>query len=78
MLSGLTKTEFVGDIKVVGTNDIGQQVDFDATVSFVPSGEFRFITDEDEFSTIEIECEVQKDANGAFGVWTIRDETPTA
>jgi hypothetical protein len=78
VLSGLTKTEFVGDIKVVGTNDIGQQVDFDATVSFVPSGEFRFITDEDDFSTIEIECEVQKDANGAFGKWTVRDETPTA
>ena len=77
-LSGLTKTEFTGDIKVVGTNDIGQQVDFDATVSFVPSGEFRFITDEDNFSTIEIECEVQKDANGAFGVWTVRDETATA
>jgi len=72
-LSGLTKTEFTGDIKVVGTNDIGQQVDFTATVSFVPSGDFRFITDQDDFSTIEIEAEVQKDGTGAFGVWTIRD-----
>lgn len=77
-LSGLSKTEFTGEIKVVGTNDIGQQVDFLATVSFVPSGDFRFITDTDDFSTIEIEAEVQKDANGFFGVWTIRDETPTA
>ena len=77
-LSGLSKTEFTGEIKVVGTNDIGQQVDFLATVSFVPSGDFNFITDEDNFTAIEIEAEVQKDANGFFGVWTIRDETPTA
>jgi hypothetical protein len=72
-LSGLSKAEFTGEIKVVGTNDIGQQVDFVANVSFVPSGDFNFITDEDEFTMIEIEAEVQKDANGAFGVWTIRD-----
>jgi len=77
-LSGLSKTEFTGEIKVVGTNDIGQQVDFLATVNFVPSGDFSFITDQDDFTKIEIEAEVQKDANGFFGVWTIRDETPTA
>ena len=77
-LSGLSKTEFTGEIKVVGTNDIGQQVDFLATVSFVPSGDFNFITDEDEFTVIEIEAEVQKDANGFFGVWTIREEAATA
>jgi hypothetical protein len=77
-ISGLSKTEFTGDIKVVGTNDIGQQVDFLATVSFVPSGDFSFITSEDNFTTLEIEAEVQKDASGAFGIWTVRDETPTA
>jgi hypothetical protein len=77
-LSGLSKTSFTGEIKVVGTNDIGQKVDFDATVSFVPAGDFSFITDEDEFTVLEIEAEVQKDANGAFGIWTVRDETPTA
>lgn len=75
-LSGLTKAVFEGDIKVVGTNDIGQQVDFTATVSFVPSGDFSFITDADDFTTIEIEAEVQKDeTTGAFGVWTVRDPT---
>ncbi len=77
-LAGLSKLEFSGVIKVVGTNDIGQQVDFLATVSFVPSGDFSFITDADEFTVIEIEAEVQKDANGNFGVWTIRDEGVTA
>ena len=50
VISGLSKAEFKGDIKVTGTNDIGQQVDFEATVSFVPSGDFSFITAEDEFS----------------------------
>ena len=44
-----------------------------ATVSFVPSGDFSFITDADDFSTIEIEAEVQKDTDGFFGVWTIHD-----
>jgi hypothetical protein len=72
-LSGLTKAEFTGDIKVVGTNDIGQQVDFTATVSFVPSGDFSFITDADDFSTIEIEAEVQKGTTGEFGIWTIHE-----
>lgn len=76
-LDGLKKTEFIGDIKVVGTNDIGQQVDFDATVSFVPEGDFSFITAEDEFTILEITAEVQRDANGSFGRWTVRDETPT-
>jgi hypothetical protein len=77
-LTGLSKAEFTGDIKVVGTNDIGQQVDFLATVSFVPSGDFSFISDGDDFSVIALEAEVQKDANGHFGVWTIRDETVSA
>jgi hypothetical protein len=71
ILSGLSKALFTGDIKVVGTNDIGEHVDFIATVSFVPAGDFRFITDADNFSTIEIEAEVQKDTSGAFGIWTI-------
>ena len=73
-IDGLTKAEFVGDIKVVGTNDIGQQVDFEATVSLVPSGDFSFITAEDEFTVITIQAEVQKGATGEFGKWTVRDE----
>jgi hypothetical protein len=72
IITGLSKSEFIGDIMVVGTNDIGQQVDFLATVKFVPSGDFNFITDADDFTTIELEAEVQKDANGFFGIWTIR------
>ena len=76
-LSGLTKTEFTGDILMTGTNSIGQKVDFAATVSFVPDGDFSMITDEDNFSIIEISAEVQKDADGAFGVWTVHDTVVT-
>jgi hypothetical protein len=72
-LSGLSKSVFTGDIKVVGTNAIGQTVDFLATVSFVPSGDFSFITDADDFTTIEIEAEVQQGIAGDFGVWTIHE-----
>jgi hypothetical protein len=57
--------------------NIGQQVDFVAAIKFVPSGDFNFITDGDDFTTIELEAEVQKDANGFFGIWTVRDTTPT-
>ena len=77
-ISALSKTEFTGTIKVVGTNDIGQQVDFVGDVSFIPSGDFSFITAEDEFTTLELEAEVQKDVGGNFGIWTVRDETPSA
>jgi len=72
-INGLSKTEFTGDIKVVGTNDIGQKVDFVATVSFVPSGDFSFITDEDDFSVVAIASKKKKDTDGFFGVWTIHD-----
>src|SRR5580765_4349050 len=72
-INGLSKAEFIGDIKVEGTNDIGQQVDFTATVSFVPAGDFSFITDSDDFTVIELEAEVQKGTDGFFGVWTVRD-----
>jgi len=77
-IEALQKTEFVGDIRVVGTNDVGQRVDFDATVSFIPEGDFSFITDADEFTTLELTAEVQRDVNGSFGRWTVRDETVSA
>jgi hypothetical protein len=72
-IAGLTKTEFTGQINVTGTNDIGQQVDFDAAISFVPAGDFSFITDQDKFTVIELDAEVQKGADGSFGMWTVRE-----
>jgi hypothetical protein len=75
-ITGLTKAEFTGTLKVVGTNDIGQHVGWEGDISFVPSGDFSFITDSDDFSTLELEAEVQKAVDGSFGVWTV--EEPTA
>jgi hypothetical protein len=77
-VSAFKKTEVAGVIKVVGTNDIGQQVDYQGRISVNPTGDFSFITDEDDFSTLEIEAEVQRDDNGNFGVFTVRDENATA
>lgn len=72
------KTEIAGIWRVVGTNDIGQRVDFEGRASVNPTGDFSFITDADDFTSLEIECECQKDSNGSFGVFTVRDENVTA
>jgi len=71
-VSAFKKTEIAGIIKVVGTNDVGQQVDYEGRISVNPTGDFSFITDADDFSKLEIECEVQKDTAGNFGVFTVR------
>src|SRR3954468_7658304 len=57
-ISAFKKTEIAGIIKVVGTNDIGQHVDFEGRISVTPQGSFNLITDKDDFSTLEIEAEV--------------------
>jgi hypothetical protein len=77
-VAAFQKTEKAGIFKVVGTNDIGQQVDFEGRASVNPTGDFSFITDADDFSTLEIECEVQKGDDGNFGVFTVRDENVSA
>jgi hypothetical protein len=73
-VSAFKKLEVVGTIKVEGTNDIGQHVDFTGRISINPTGDFSFITDADDFSTLQIEAEVQKDdTTGDFGVFTIHE-----
>lgn len=71
------KTEVAGIVKVVGTNDIGQHVDFEGRISVIPSGSFSFISDKDDFSTLQIEAEVQKGDDGEFGTFTIHDVLPS-
>jgi hypothetical protein len=75
-LPGLTKAEFNGTLQVIGTNDIGQHVSWTGDISFIPSGDFRFITDADDFSTLVLEAEVMKAADGSFGTWHIAEPTP--
>jgi hypothetical protein len=73
-VSAFKKTEIAGIIKVEGTNDVGQHVDFTGRISVNPSGDFKLITDSDDFTTLEIEAEVQKDdTTGDFGVFTVHE-----
>ena len=73
-VSAFKKTEIAGIIKVEGTNDVGLLVDFTGRISINPTGDFSFITAEDNFSTLEIEAEVQKDdTDGTFGVFTVHE-----
>jgi hypothetical protein len=73
-VTAFKKLEIVGIIQVVGTNDIGQKVDFTGRISVNPTGDFSFITDADDFSTLQIEAEVQRDdTDGTFGVFTINE-----
>lgn len=74
-VSAFKKTEIAGVIKVVGTNDIGQHVDYTGRISVNPTGDFSFITDADDFTKLEIEAECQKGDAGDFGVFTIHDTT---
>jgi hypothetical protein len=69
-VSAFKNTEIVGEIKVEGTNDIGQKVSYLGTISIVPSGQFSFITAEDAFTVLELQAEVQKDVDGNYGVFT--------
>jgi len=76
-VAAFKKTEIAGIFRVVGTNDIGQHVDYEGRASVNPTGDFSFITDADDFTTLEIECECQKSDAGDFGIFTIHD-TATA
>ena len=69
-INAFQSTEITGEIKMVGSNDIGQQVTFLGTISIIPSGAFSMITAEDEFTTLELTAEVQRSDDGDFGVFT--------
>ena len=71
VIGGLSKANFTGTIKVVGTNDVGHKVDFQGDVRLSPTGNFEFITSDDKFSVLTINADVIKDAGGNFGIWTV-------
>lgn len=73
-IPGLSSTQFEGVLTITGDNDEGTQVDWTGSVSFVPSGDFSFIQDNDDFNVIAVEAEVQADDDGNFGVWTVREQ----
>ena len=69
-INAFQSTEITGEIKMVGTNDIGQTVSFLGTISIIPSGAFSMITAEDDFTTLELTAEVQRSEDGDYGVFT--------
>lgn len=63
-------TSVKGSVKLVGSNDIGQQftVEF-LNVEFIPSAALSFITD--EWGQIELTGQVEVDGTGSFGTVTV-------
>lgn len=58
-----------GTLKIVGTNEIGAQVNWIGSVSFAPSGNFNPISD--EWGSVEATGEILVDGSGNFGIFTI-------
>lgn len=61
-----------GSLKIVGTNEVGNMVDWVGNVSFAPSGSFNPISD--EWGSVEATGEILVDGSGQFGVFTIRPQ----
>ena len=69
----MNRSSISGVLKMVGSSQIGNQVDFIGDVTFTPSGAFGAISK--EFATIEVSCDVLSDEDGNFGIWTFRPPT---
>lgn len=75
VIVGLSDTDKQGVLRIVGTNQQGRLVDFEANVKLKPAGEYEFLTQEDDINSIEVEGEVlQNDNDEGFGTWTIRPQ----
>jgi hypothetical protein len=74
IIKGLSQTKFEGFLEIIGDNDTGSQVDWSGDVSFIPSGDFALVKDNDDWSTINFQATVQQDSDGDFGTWAIRAE----
>lgn len=59
-------------VKFEGTNDVGQQMNWNGKVSFKPSGTFNFISD--EWNSLEVTGEVLSD-QGALGILELESVT---
>jgi hypothetical protein len=69
-IQGLTSTKKTGAIRVVGTNDNGPQLQFDAAISITPSGDISLLAQENDFMDIPLEADIIVGADGEFGTWT--------
>jgi hypothetical protein len=61
-----------GTLKILGTNEIGQKVNWIGQVSFAPTGSFNPISE--EWGSVEATGEILVDAAGNFGVFTVLEQ----
>lgn len=71
VLTALSNTTFEGYLKIEGTNDAGQRVDWKGKVSLRPTGTLSLITDADDFTGIEIEATAIRTDTYGFGQYTV-------
>lgn len=72
-VSILSGDSTVGQIDITGTNTVGNKVSATfLNVSFSPSGDISFLSD--EWGSVEITGEVLVDGNGDFGTITVTDQ----
>ena len=72
-VSGLSKTEFTGTLRIAGDNDVGPKLSWEGVVSLTPAADFFFIQDNDNWNQIQVTANVEEDSALGFGVWTVSD-----
>jgi hypothetical protein len=70
-LKGLSKRTFTGTLKVEQDNSRGPKITWTGRVSFTPGGEMTLIADNDEYTQIPINFDVEEDEDGSYGAWRI-------
>lgn len=75
VLLSLSKTRFVGYLKVVGTNDVGNKINWIAKVTMRPSGDFNLISDGEDITGFDLEATVIRTDAYEYGKFSVIDET---
>lgn len=76
VIKSMTLSSIEGIIQIVGTNDVGLKVDFIGEVSFTPTGQYDFISQ--EWNSMEITGDMVLHATYGLGQFTVHDEGVTA
>lgn len=73
VITPLSNPNLTADIKVTGVNSVGPMIDFEANVTFSPSGDLNLMADNDDWAQIPLDADVNK-SDGKFGFFTIRQQ----
>ena len=71
-ISGLTKTNFNGILRVAGDNVEGPQVDWIGYVNISPTDQFFLVRDNDDWNVIPLQGKIQAHPTYGFGRFTQR------